>query len=117
MTLISQLTMTFMSALMSTKPADISGSEERNGTYNMMGNAWEWVEDPFSGGYKPSSGRIFRGGSAYISYRYLESAPLGYNTVKTYESSDLGFRVAAIVPEPFTLILLGAGALLLRKKT
>ncbi len=26
-----------------------SGSEELNGTYDMMGNNWEWIEDPSLG--------------------------------------------------------------------
>jgi len=28
-----------------------SGSEELNGTFDMMGNFWEWYESPYDSGY------------------------------------------------------------------
>ena len=38
-----------------------SGSEELNGTYDMMGNVWEWMESPWTGGpsYGAGSSRGF----------------------------------------------------------
>ena len=31
-----------------------SGSQELNGTYNMMGNVWQWMESPYSYVYPPN---------------------------------------------------------------
>ena len=40
-----------------------SGSQELNGTYDMMGNDWEWMESPYSSGdYGTGSSRGLRGG-------------------------------------------------------
>jgi hypothetical protein len=92
-------------------PWDVgTGTQEQNGTFDMMGNAWEWNETLF-GSY-----RTLRGGaynfpdgdlSLASSYRSDAGAPYEYFTV--------GFRVASI-PEPATLLLLGLGSLILRRK-
>jgi formylglycine-generating enzyme required for sulfatase activity len=96
-----------------------SGSQELNGTYDMMGNVWEWMESPYyTGEYLSGPLRGLRGGSYYfigtgdsraLSYR-------GSHAVPYDEDDDLGFRVASIVPEPTTLLLLGLGGLLIRRK-
>jgi formylglycine-generating enzyme required for sulfatase activity len=86
-----------------------SGSRELNGTYDMMGNDWEWMESPWtSGDYVASSSRGLRGGFWFdysnvlaSSYRILDNP--------TYESGGIGFRVAS-VPEPGSLTLLVCGA-------
>ena len=40
-----------------------SGSEELNGTYDMMGNVWEWMESPWNDpSYRAGSSRGLRGG-------------------------------------------------------
>jgi formylglycine-generating enzyme required for sulfatase activity len=40
-----------------------SGSQELNGTYDMMGNVWQWMESPYtSGDYGTRSTRCMRGG-------------------------------------------------------
>ena len=45
-----------------------SGSEELNGTYDMMGNVWEWMESPHTDpDYGTTSDRGLRGGM-YGSY-------------------------------------------------
>ena len=101
-------------------PWDVgSGSEELNGTFDMMGNVWDWVESPYSvTSYEVASDRVRRGGTwATDSYvtglpstaRYDSSSP-------TYVTFGLGFRVAsespaAVVPEPLTIMsaLIGLG--------
>jgi len=66
------------------------GSEEQNGTVNMMGNVYEWMED---------SAGVTRGGSYYTYAIELRSSTRGpYNPLN--ERSDLGFRVVEVVPEP-----------------
>ncbi len=76
-----------------------SGTEEQNGTFNMMGNVWEWMED--------SSG-LLRGGG------YFTDDPSSSNRSLTYSQSsefmDTGFRVAAI-PEPGAVLFLFSGLL------
>jgi formylglycine-generating enzyme required for sulfatase activity len=82
-----------------------SGSQELNGTCDMMGNNWEWMESPWSDpSFDAGSSRGVRGGSwgslSYLfasSYRIADSAPTG-------ESRSLGFRVAS-VPEPGNLVM------------
>lgn len=92
-----------------------SGTEELNGTFDMMGNVWEWTESqsPFSG----DSGRVFRGGS-YNQYTnapdLLRSSDFGSGSPMG-ESRDTGFRVAS-VPEPTTLALLAFGGLAVLRK-
>jgi len=98
-----------------------SGSQELNGTYDMMGNLWEWMESPYwSGDYGTASDRGLRGGSydpggyydlaSFVRFsNYLDS--LG-------EDFDVGFRVASEVPEPAILSLLSMGGLaLLRRRS
>ena len=96
-----------------------SGSEELNGTYDMMGNIWEWMEIPHYGTYEPSVIRRRRGGS-YFPYSpndvlSLTSSYQDYSGAPNDESILTGFRVAS-VPEPTTLLLLGLGGLMLRRK-
>jgi formylglycine-generating enzyme required for sulfatase activity len=93
-----------------------SGSQELNGTYDMMGNVWEWMESPFyTGDYLSGTFRGIRGGAYYNGGFTLPSSFRG-NYYPYYEYIDLGFRVASIVPEPASLLLLGLGGLLIRRK-
>ncbi len=95
-------------------PWDVgSGSEELNGTYDIMGNVWEWIESPYySGDYGPGSARGLRGRSCNHSgpADYLASS-YRYGSSPYYEGHGFGFRVASEVPEPFTVGLLSLGGL------
>jgi formylglycine-generating enzyme required for sulfatase activity len=88
----------------------VSGSEELNGTYDMMGNAWEWMEGPWtSGDYSASSSRGLRGGGWSGASGDLAASFRGSND-PTLEYYSIGFRVAS-VPEPGSLAMLAGIAL------
>ena len=88
-----------------------SGSEELNGTFDMMGNISERVESPyFFNSYADGADRPLRGGTYGSDEGYLASSTrLGYSPV--YEYRFYGFRVASDVPAPATLALLAFGSL------
>jgi len=92
-------------------PWDVgTGTEEQNGTFDMMGNIREWNETLF-----PGSLRGVRGGSFYGNEGPLASSAQ-ISTTPPSEGFYAGFRVASI-PEPATICLLGLGALsLIRRK-
>ena len=89
-----------------------SGTQEQNGTFDMMGNAWEWNETPFAGSY---SYRGIRGGSYGGDVDYVLRSSYRLSYAPYYEYADFGFRVAS-VPEPATLLILTLGGLVLRKR-
>jgi formylglycine-generating enzyme required for sulfatase activity len=88
-----------------------SGSKELNGTYDMMGNLWEWMESPFTNGdYSATSSRALRGGSFG---NYASSMSVSDRHSSSPASDDeygMGLRVAS-VPEPGTIGLLVCGAI------
>jgi len=82
-----------------------SGSQELNGTYDMMGNVWEWMENPFNDpAYGADSTRALRGSAFNVDPLVLlpdgnpdfklaiDNGPGGGN-------NNVGFRVAS-VPAP-----------------
>ncbi len=76
-----------------------SGSEELNGTFDMMGNVDEWMESPYySGYYLAGSIRPYHGGAYYNSLGYLILRNR-YRSEPSNERYHTGFRVAS-VPEP-----------------
>jgi formylglycine-generating enzyme len=86
-----------------------TGTQEQNGTFDMMGNVWEWNETLLSG-----SDRGFRGGSYYEDdYSLRSSSRVSIDPY--YEFISFGFRVAS-VPEPCSLALLLIGGLALRNR-
>ena len=89
-----------------------SGAQEQNGTFDMMGNVWEWNESLFSTSYGSSRG--VRGGS-YVSSDFNLSSSFRSRSDPGMEYGGIGFRVAS-VPEPCSLVLLSIGGLLLRRK-
>jgi len=85
-----------------------SGSKELNGTFDMMGNVFEWMESPNSDtSYGAGSSRGVRGGY-WGGYSYGLLASYRLSGLPTIEINNLGFRVAS-VPEPGSITLLLCG--------
>ena len=79
------------------------------GVYDMGGNVQEWTES-FSaggGGYRVTRGGTFVSSASGLSY----SGSITYNP--TVEDAGEGFRLAYIIPEPSTIMLLLSGLSLL----
>ncbi|MGD0785515.1 MAG: SUMF1/EgtB/PvdO family nonheme iron enzyme [Sedimentisphaerales bacterium] len=89
-----------------------TGTQEQNGTFDMMGNAWEWTEN-LASGYDFSY--ILRGGSFAITATDLASLSRYYYCFSDYESSSNGFRIAEI-PEPASAVLMTTAGLFLTLK-
>ncbi len=80
----------------------VGGSaEEQNGTYDMMGNVHEWMED-IAG--------VFRSG-AYDSQASILSSAYRGAIAPSFEGPNLGFRPVEVVPEPATALLFGVGGM------
>ncbi|WP_372807679.1 formylglycine-generating enzyme family protein [Pontiella sp.] len=82
------------------------GGPEQNGTYDMMGNVWEWCESAFDGSTNnPVADRVYRGGLATAGYGFLRSTSRnGFNPAADGNEA-FGFRVAAIGATPVPAIV------------
>ena len=79
-----------------------TGTMEQNGTFDMMGNVWEWME---------ASGGVIRSGG-YVNYEFSLRSSLRSDGSPTTEKDNIGFRVVAI-PEPATALSLLLGGLII----
>ena len=88
-----------------------SGSEELNGTYDMMGNVWEMLESPYDDlSYGAASARGTRGG-CYYGYNHELASSWRDGSNLDYQQPYIGFRIAAEVPEPTGMGLLVIGGI------
>lgn len=99
-----------------------SGSEELNGTYDMMGNVGEWTDSAhYDREYTNANyaSRTTRGG-AYHDYWGKSGECIVYNSLNYEYAGDAtswnGFRIASKVPEPSSLGLVWLGGLMLLRK-
>jgi formylglycine-generating enzyme required for sulfatase activity len=76
------------------------------GTYDQNGSVSEWTEDLLEGG-----NAINRGGQYANSSSLMLSAGYRYEILPGTEQPGYGFRIAAPIPEPGTLVLLAGGLL------
>lgn len=88
-----------------------SGSVSAYGTYDQCGNLIEWNETIFG----PTQWGL-RGGSFDISAAAIAASSREKNNMYYTEGVSIGFRLATI-PEPYTLLLLGLGGMMIRKKS
>ncbi|MCE5277897.1 MAG: SUMF1/EgtB/PvdO family nonheme iron enzyme [Planctomycetaceae bacterium] len=92
-----------------------SGSRELNGTYDMMGNVFEWTESSwYANDYIEYILHMTRGGSYQNDQSFLSLANRG-DVGSGSEFRGTGFRVASI-PEPSTMGLLVVGLGILARK-
>jgi hypothetical protein len=101
-------------------PADVTlaGGLSPYGTTGQGGNVYEWEETEFDlVNDSSSSARGARAGSWGDSSDFLAS-PTRFNVNPTFGFFSTGFRVAASIPEPGTLLLVSVASagLLLRRR-
>jgi formylglycine-generating enzyme required for sulfatase activity len=87
-----------------------SGLIEQNGTFDMMGNVYEWNERLFTGNC-----RGFRGGSYRDAYDTYVSSGFNDYYLPLQEYNNIGFRIVEI-PEPASIVLIGLGGVMVRRK-
>ncbi len=80
-------------------------SDSPYGTYDQGGNVWEWNEQIVSGSFRGIRGGGWGGGAGYLAASFPNFGGA------TFEGSTVGFRVASLVPEPGTGLLVMTGVL------
>jgi formylglycine-generating enzyme len=91
-----------------------TGTQEQNGTFDMMGNLAEWTETLHWWEETQTYGRCYRGGT--YNHPIVELKSSWFSAVDgNPECINVGFRIASDIPEPSTLLLLGLGAAIIRK--
>ena len=90
-----------------TNVGEFENSESHYGTFDQGGNVWEWTEAlPYDG----EGTRGIRGGTFEFGYEDLQASRRGGSMgPPSWGTSPLGFRVAAAVPEPSSLMILAGG--------
>ena len=82
------------------------GGMEQNGTFDMMGNVWEWNESAVDGSTNNmAASRVIRGGTFDDNENSLRSSYRN-SFSPTSGAIHIGFRVAAI-PEPSSIAMMG----------
>ena len=82
-----------------------TGSPSPFGTFDQGGNVWEWTEG------RQGATRIVRGGVYHDSPTWLAATQQGFFEPHDDAVFGIGFRVASVIPEPSTGLLLATGLL------
>ncbi len=85
-----------------------AGTMSPYGALDMSGNVQQWNESANS----DATGRYVRGGS-YIANAFMANAASRLSREASYDDNSIGFRVAAVIPEPGTGVMAGIGCCLL----
>jgi formylglycine-generating enzyme required for sulfatase activity len=85
-----------------------SGTMSPHGALDMAGNVQQWNESANIDGTQ----RYVRGGS-YIANAFMANAASRLSRETSYDDNSIGFRVAAVIPEPSTGVMAGIGCCLL----
>ncbi|MCE9609433.1 MAG: SUMF1/EgtB/PvdO family nonheme iron enzyme [Chthoniobacter sp.] len=92
---------------------DQSGGLSHYGTQGQTGNVYQWTETTYDGrNDTDAKTRIQQGGSYYDLIYWLQSS-YAYASYPADSGSGTGLRVASIVPEPASAVLLLSGCALL----
>ena len=84
---------------------DLDGGLSPYGTRGQNGNIWEWSESAYDGSNNPTETRVYRGGWAQYGEQSMRSSGRD-GSGPDYEGNDVGLRVASVVPEPTTYVML-----------
>jgi formylglycine-generating enzyme required for sulfatase activity len=87
-----------------------TGSASPYGTFDQGGDVFEWGDEICGGGGRGPC-RVVRGGSWGTDASVLAASTGGGLGSPTAEENFIGFRVASLVPEPATALLVMAGVL------